>query len=92
VELLMMSDDARLMNIGNPGEVTMNQLAGESIALTKSTSRIVHTELPEDDPKVRKPDVSLARSILGWEPKTGREEGLKRTIEYIRIKGVLNDT
>jgi dTDP-glucose 4,6-dehydratase len=64
----------------------MLDLAKEIIALTKSTSKIVFKELPQDDPKVRQPDITKARKILGWEPKVARKEGLARTIEYFRKK------
>jgi len=83
---LMMSDYTLPMNIGNPEELTMLQLAKEIVRLTGSKSRIVFKELPEDDPKVRKPDISKAKKILGWEPHVSREEGLKRTIGYFRQK------
>jgi len=83
---LMMSDYAMPMNIGNPAELTMLQLAQEIVQLTGSKSRIVFKELPRDDPRVRKPDISKARKILGWEPRVSREEGLKKTIGYFRQK------
>lgn len=83
---LMMSDYTMPMNIGNPEELSMLELAKEIIALTKSTSKIVFKELPQDDPKVRQPDITKARKILGWEPKVARKEGLARTIEYFRKK------
>ncbi len=83
---LMMSEYTLPMNIGNPEELTMLQLAKEIVRLTGSKSRIVFKELPEDDPKVRKPDISKAKKILGWEPHVSREEGLKRTIGYFRQK------
>jgi UDP-glucuronate decarboxylase len=75
------------INLGNPGEFTMIELAEQVIRLTKSKSRIVHKPLPPDDPKVRRPDISLARSKLGWEPTVPLEEGLKPTIAY--FKGLL---
>lgn len=83
---LMMSDYVMPMNIGNPEELTMLQLAEEIIALTKSSSRIIHKELPEDDPKVRQPDITKARTILHWEPTVARGEGLRRTVEYFRTR------
>lgn len=83
---LMMSDYAMPVNIGNPEELTMLQLAQEIIALTGSSSRIIHKDLPVDDPKVRQPDITKARTLLGWEPKVGRAEGLKRTIGYFTTK------
>jgi UDP-glucuronate decarboxylase len=72
------------INLGNPGEFTMIELAEQVIRLTKSKSRIVHKPLPPDDPKVRRPDISLARSKLGWEPKVPLEEGLEPTIAYFK--------
>ncbi|MDE3056823.1 MAG: SDR family oxidoreductase [Bacteroidota bacterium] len=83
---LMMSDYTMPMNIGNPEELSMLDLAKGIIALTKSKSRIVFKELPQDDPKVRQPDITKAKKILGWEPKVARKEGLTRTIEYFREK------
>lgn len=70
------------VNLGNPGEFTILELAEAVIRLTGSTSRIINEPLPQDDPLQRKPDISLARERLGWEPKVPLEEGLKRTIAY----------
>lgn len=81
---LMMSDYDMPVNIGNPDEITMLELAQEIIELTGSSSRIIFKELPQDDPKVRQPDITKARSILKWEPTVNRKEGLLRTIEYFR--------
>jgi dTDP-glucose 4,6-dehydratase len=72
------------VNLGNPDEVTILQLAREVLELTGSTSRIVHRPLPQDDPRRRRPDITRARTLLGWEPRTPRREGLLRTIEYFR--------
>lgn len=83
---LMMSDFATPMNIGNPEELTMLQLAQEIISLTDSNSTIIQKELPIDDPKIRQPDITKARTILGWDPLVQRTEGLKRTIEYFKTK------
>ncbi|MFZ3077333.1 MAG: UDP-glucuronic acid decarboxylase family protein [Candidatus Aenigmatarchaeota archaeon] len=69
-------------NIGNENETTIRELAEKIIGLTGSKSEIAYSPLPEDDPKRRKPDITKARSILGWEPKTGLDEGLKKTIEW----------
>ena len=74
------------MNLGNPGEFTMLQLAEEVIRLTGSSSRITFRPLPPDDPRQRQPDISLARATLGWEPTVALEEGLLRTIGYFRQK------
>jgi UDP-glucuronate decarboxylase len=70
------------INIGNPGEFTMLQLAQMIIKLTNSSSKIQHYPLPQDDPKQRRPDITMAREVLGWEPKILLEDGLKRTIAY----------
>ena len=72
------------MNIGNQAEITMLDLAREVIALTGSKSKIVHRDLPEDDPKVRQPDTTRARTILNWEARVDRRVGLKATIEYFK--------
>ena len=74
------------VNIGNPQELTIEQIARQIITMTGSTSQIVYKPLPEDDPKVRKPDITRARTLLGWEPKVSLEEGLDNTIEYFRQK------
>jgi dTDP-glucose 4,6-dehydratase len=71
-------------NIGNPGEFTVLELAEKVIAMTGSSSRIVHEPLPEDDPKVRRPDITRARAELGWEPGVPLEQGLGSTIAYFR--------
>jgi dTDP-glucose 4,6-dehydratase len=71
-------------NIGNPGEFTMLELAEQVLALTGSRSPVVHRELPVDDPKVRKPDLTVARGVLGWEPKVPLRDGLEHTIAYFR--------
>jgi len=85
--VLMMDSDASVvgpMNIGNPGEFTMLQLAETVIRLTGARSKIVFQPLPSDDPKQRKPDISAARASLKWEPKVALEDGLKPTIEYFQ--------
>ncbi len=81
---LMDSPDAVTgpVNLGNPGEFTILELAERVIAMTGSRSRIVHMPLPEDDPKQRRPDISRAFDLLGWEPKIRLEDGLKRTVAY----------
>ena len=84
--LLMMSDYSLPMNIGNPEEITMKGLAEEIVQLTGSKSTIVYKPLPEDDPKVRQPDISIARQVLQWEPRVKREEGLRKTMEYFQKK------
>src|SRR5579883_91598 len=72
------------VNIGNPGEFTMRELAEKVLRLTGSTSRLVQKPLPQDDPKQRKPDISLAKSKLDWQPKVSLEDGLKETIAYFK--------
>jgi dTDP-glucose 4,6-dehydratase len=72
------------VNIGNPEEMTIEAIARKIIELTGSKSRIVHRPLPEDDPKVRQPDITRARTLLGWEPKVGLDEGLRRTLAYFK--------
>jgi len=74
------------VNIGNPNEFSIMELAEKVIGLTGSKSKIIHQPLPEDDPLQRQPDIALAKERLGWEPKTQLEEGLKRTIEYFKGK------
>lgn len=72
------------VNIGNPGEFTIRELAEKVIALTESTSKLVFQPLPVDDPLQRRPDITLARDRLGWEPQIPLDEGLERTIDYFR--------
>ncbi|HEY5894306.1 MAG TPA: UDP-glucuronic acid decarboxylase family protein [Chthoniobacterales bacterium] len=72
------------VNIGNPGEMTIKQFAEHIIRLTGTSSTIAYHPLPVDDPKVRQPDISRAKSVLGWEPKVPFEEGIKMTIDYFR--------
>ncbi len=83
---LLMSDYHLPVNIGNPAEITIREFAEEILRHTGSKSQIVCQPLPPDDPKQRKPNITLARTLLGWEPKVGREEGLRRTLEYFRGK------
>lgn len=81
---LLLSDYAYPVNIGNPGEITINQFAEEILAITGSKSKVIYKPLPKDDPKQRQPDISRAKEILGWEPVVGRAEGLKMTLEYFK--------
>jgi dTDP-glucose 4,6-dehydratase len=83
---LAQSDEPYPVNIGNPQEITILQLAEKIVELTGSKSRIVQRPLPEDDPKVRQPDITRARTILGWEPKVPLDEGLRRTLAYFKRK------
>jgi UDP-glucuronate decarboxylase len=72
------------VNIGNPGEFTMLQLAETVLRLSGSKSKIIHQPLPSDDPKQRQPNIELAKAKLGWQPKVNLEDGLKETIAYFR--------
>jgi dTDP-glucose 4,6-dehydratase len=83
---LMESSENDPINIGNPQEMTIEDIARMIIKLTGSKSQIVYRPLPEDDPKVRQPDITRARTLLKWEPKISLEEGLTRTLEYFRTK------
>jgi dTDP-glucose 4,6-dehydratase len=83
---LMMSSTNDPVNIGNPDEMTIRALAERIVALTGSRSRIVTRPLPVDDPKVRQPDITRARTLLGWEPRVPLDEGLPRTLAYFRQK------
>jgi len=83
---LMMSEYSLPMNIGNPDELTMLQLAKEIVSLTNSKSKIIFKELPQDDPRVRQPNIAKAKKMLGWEPRVPRREGLLRTIAYFKRK------
>jgi dTDP-glucose 4,6-dehydratase len=83
---LMTSDAVDPVNIGNPQELTIRQLAEQIIALTGSRSRIVSRPLPIDDPRVRQPDITRARTLLGWEPRVPLDEGLRRTLAYFKAK------
>ncbi|MDA3793085.1 MAG: SDR family oxidoreductase [Elusimicrobia bacterium] len=79
---LMRSGYCNPVNIGNPKEMTINEFAGKVLEVTGSKSRLINSPLPVNDPKVRQPDITLAREKLGWEPKISLDEGLKKTIEY----------
>jgi dTDP-glucose 4,6-dehydratase len=81
---LLLSDYFMPVNIGNPVEITLQDFAEEVLALTGADVKIVHKALPQDDPKQRKPDITKAQEILGWEPKIDRKEGLKRTLAYFK--------
>jgi dTDP-glucose 4,6-dehydratase len=83
---LMASDVTDPVNIGNPHELTIRALAEKVIALTGSRSRIVSRPLPVDDPKIRQPDITRARTLLGWEPRVGLDQGLPQTLQYFRAK------
>lgn len=83
---LLDSDVNEPVNLGNPHEMTIEEIARKIISMTGSSSRLVNRELPTDDPKVRQPDITKARALLDWEPKVRLEEGLEATIEYFRKK------
>ena len=83
---LMLSEEAHPVNLGNPEEMSIRALAERIVALTGSSSRIVERPLPVDDPKVRQPDITRARTLLGWEPRVPLDEGLPRTMAYFRHK------
>jgi dTDP-glucose 4,6-dehydratase len=81
---LLMSDYVQPMNIGNPDEITISEFGEEIIKLTGTSQKMIYKDLPVDDPKQRRPDITRAKEILGWEPKVSRAEGLKITYEYFR--------
>jgi dTDP-glucose 4,6-dehydratase len=83
---LMLSEEHGPINIGNPREMTIEEIARTIVRMTGATSRIVYKPLPTDDPKQRRPDITLARTLLNWEPKVPLEEGLVNTLEYFRTK------
>ena len=83
---LMLSDENDPVNIGNPREMTIEEIAKTIIRMTGAKSQIVYRPLPTDDPKVRQPDITRARTLLGWEPKVALEEGLVKTIDYFQSK------
>lgn len=81
---LLLSDEVEPVNIGNPDEITIKQFAEEVLKIMGSKSKIIYEPLPQDDPKVRQPNIEKAKRILGWQPKIDRSEGLKITIEYFK--------
>jgi len=81
---LLMSDYSSPVNIGNPDEITIKQFGEEIIKLTGTKQKMVYKDLPTDDPKQRQPDITLARKLLGWEPKVNRADGLKITYDYFK--------
>ena len=84
VYALMLSDVMEPVNVGNPLELSILDLARHVLRWTGSESAIVHEPLPVDDPKVRRPDITRAKELLGWTPKVGLEEGLERTVAWFR--------
>jgi len=89
IEKLLFTDFHEPVNLGNPDEVTILQFAQEILELSGSKSKIEYRPLPQDDPKVRKPDITRARQLLSWEPRVSRSDGLTRTLEYFqkRVRG-----
>ena len=83
---LLLSDEIYPINIGNPSEISILDFAREIIDITESSSKIIFVDLPKDDPKVRQPDITRARTILNWEPKVPRSEGLEKTLAYFKEK------
>ena len=83
---LMESSSNDPVNLGNPKEMTINAIAQQIVAMTGSRSQIIHQPLPIDDPKVRQPDITRARELLGWVPHVTIDEGLRRTIDYVKQK------
>ncbi len=83
---LLLSDHVLPVNIGNPAEMTVLQFAQEIVRLTGAASEVVFVELPEDDPKVRQPDITRARAVLNWEPQISLEQGLRRVIDYFSAR------
>jgi dTDP-glucose 4,6-dehydratase len=81
---LLLSDYHMPVNIGNPVEISLKDFAEEVLALTGGKVKIIYKPLPEDDPKQRKPDITKAKTLLGWEPKVERKEGLKITYDYFK--------
>jgi dTDP-glucose 4,6-dehydratase len=81
---LLLSDYALPVNIGNPNEITINNFAEEIISLTGTRQKVIYKELPVDDPMQRQPDISLAKKILNWEPKTERDKGMRKTFDYFK--------
>lgn len=86
IKKLLYSTQIEPVNLGNPEEITILDFAREIVAMTKSKSRILFCPLPQNDPKVRQPDIIKAKTILGWEPKVSRREGLERTLQYFKKK------
>jgi len=86
IEKLLDSDEPDPVNPGNPEEITILDFAKEIIHLTESKSKIQFCPLPQNDPKLRQPDNTRAKRILGWKPRVSRQEGLKRTLQYFKKK------
>ncbi len=81
---LLLSDYSMPVNIGNPNEISLKDFAEEVLKLTNASVKIIYKPLPVDDPKQRKPDISKAIELLGWQPRVDRAEGLKKTYDYFK--------
>ena len=81
---LLMSENNYPINIGNPNEMTIKEMADKIVKATHSKSKIIHVPLPEDDPKIRQPDITLAKKYLNWEPEVSLDQGLQSTLEYFK--------
>jgi dTDP-glucose 4,6-dehydratase len=90
IKRLLYANESEPVNLGNPEEISIQDFAREIISLTGSKSRIIFHPLPQNDPKVRQPDITKAKRVLGWEPKVSRQEGLRRTLKY--FQGKLSNT
>jgi dTDP-glucose 4,6-dehydratase len=86
IKRLLYANESEPVNLGNPEEISIQDFAREIISLTGSKSRIIFHPLPQNDPKVRQPDITKAKRVLGWEPKVSRQEGLRRTLKYFQGK------
>lgn len=86
INRLLYSGEVEPVNLGNPEEISILDFAKEILNLTGSKSRIVFLSLPQNDPKVRQPDIAKAKNVLGWEPKVNRQKGLKKTLQYFQEK------
>ena len=84
IHRLLLSEESRPVNMGNPDEISIADFAEEIISLTGTDQKVIFKPLPTDDPKQRRPDISRAKNLLGWEPKVGRSEGLAITYEYFK--------
>ena len=83
---LMKSNQNDVFNIGNPNEITVNELASTIIDLTNSNSKLINKDLPQDDPKQRRPDITKAKNLLNWEPVVKLEDGLTQTIDWVNCQ------
>ena len=86
IQRLLFAEEVEPVNLGNPEEISILEFAEEILRLTGSKSRMVFCPLPQNDPRVRQPDITKAKRVLGWEPKVARKEGLRRTLDYFRKK------